>query len=93
MIEQFKAREKEHELFMDAFKKFDKDGNGHIDFQELKKVLCGTGDRMTDEEVDEFFREADVNNDGKINYKGKNGINANDIGKMMETLIIKMRMV
>ena len=59
---------------MDAFQKFDKDGNGHIDFQELKEFLRSTGDKMTDDQVDDFFREADVNKDGKINYKGKNDI-------------------
>ena len=68
---------------MDAFIKFDKDGNGHIDFPELQDMFCSTGDKMTHEQVDDFFREADVNKDGKIIYKGKNGMNAKNIGKMM----------
>ncbi|KAK3087738.1 hypothetical protein FSP39_010002 [Pinctada imbricata] len=70
MIDQMKNRDKEEELFTQAFKKFDRDGNGIIDFKELKFILCRTGDKLTDEEVDEFFQEADQNHDGKINYTG-----------------------
>jgi calmodulin len=61
----------EEKLFLNAFKKFDKDGNGYVSFEELKKALCGTGDRMSDEDVRYFFQEADLNNDGKIDYNGK----------------------
>ncbi|KAK3088113.1 hypothetical protein FSP39_014878 [Pinctada imbricata] len=70
MVQQLKQKEREQELFLDAFKKFDKDGNGFIDYNELKTVLTQNG-TMSDEDVQDFFKEADINNDGKINYKGK----------------------
>merc|ERR1711971_831096 len=69
MKRQMKLKDQEKELFMDAFKKFDRNGDGTISFSELKFALCGTGDKMTDEEVQEFFKEADVDSDGKIGYE------------------------
>ncbi|XP_061190078.1 calmodulin-like [Saccostrea echinata] len=69
MKKELKKLDYEQKLFMDAFKKFDKDGNGYVSFEELKKALCGTGDRMSDEDVKMFFDEADLNQDGKIDYK------------------------
>ena len=53
-----------------AFKVFDRDGNGFVDAAELRQTLISLGERLTDEEVDEMFRDADVDNDGKLNYKG-----------------------
>ena len=54
-----------------SFKMFDKDSNGTIDKKELKKVLTSLGEKMKDSEVDEMFAAADVNSDGKIQYKGE----------------------
>lgn len=52
----------------DAFNMFDKDGDGFIDREELKKVLTQVGDKMPEEDADEFIRAADLNGDGKIDY-------------------------
>lgn len=54
-----------------SFKVFDKDNNGTIDKNELKKVLTSLGEKLKDSEVDEMFKAADVNSDGKIQYKGR----------------------
>jgi hypothetical protein len=32
--------------------------------------LCCTGEKLSDTEVDEMIREADVDGDGQINYEG-----------------------
>ena len=49
---------------------FDRDGNGYIDENELRHVLTNLGERLTDAEVHEMMLEADINNDGKIDYDG-----------------------
>ena len=48
---------------------FDKDGNGFISAAELRHVMTNLGEKLTDEEVDEMIREADVDGDGQINYE------------------------
>lgn len=52
-----------------AFRVFDKDGNGLISAAELRHALTNFGEKMTDEEVDQMIREADVNGDGHIDYE------------------------
>ena len=52
----------------EAFKIFDKDGNGYIDLLELKSVITRMGEPMSDQEADEMFRAADTNGDGKLDY-------------------------
>ena len=46
------------------------DGNGLISAAELKHVLTNLGEKLTDEEVDEMIREADIDGDGQVNYDG-----------------------
>jgi len=53
----------------EAFKVFDKDGNGYISATELRHVMTSLGEKLSEEEVDEMIREADVDGDGQINYQ------------------------
>ena len=64
----YKNTDTEEEI-LEAFKVFDRDGNGLIDAAELKYVLTNLGEKLTDEEVDEMIREADIDGDGQINYE------------------------
>ena len=59
----------EEEEVIRAFQTFDKDGNGWLSCQEFKHILCTLGDKFSPEEVDEIFKEADLNHDGKLDYK------------------------
>lgn len=52
----------------DAFRIFDKDGTGYVSASELRHVLTHLGEKLSDEEVDEMIREADITGDGQVNY-------------------------
>merc|ERR1711898_39597 len=68
MAKKMKDTDSEEEI-KEAFKVFDKDGNGFISAAELRHVMTNLGEKLTDEEVDEMIREADVDGDGQINYE------------------------
>jgi len=57
------------ESLKEAFKIFDKNRNGYIEAKELKQVTTTLGSQLTDEEFEDFWREADINNDGKLDYE------------------------
>merc|ERR1712048_1157190 len=67
MARKMKDTDTEEEL-IEAFKVFDRDGNGFISAAELRHVMTNLGEKLTDEEVDEMIREADVDGDGQVNY-------------------------
>lgn len=70
MARKLKAIDGEEEMHH-AFKVFDKNSDGFITFDELKHVMCSIGERLTDEEIEDMIKEADLNGDKKIDYKGK----------------------
>ncbi|KAH6569233.1 hypothetical protein BASA50_002850 [Batrachochytrium salamandrivorans] len=53
----------------EAFKMFDKDGNGFITATELKVVMGNIGEKLTDDEIEEMIREADEDGDNQISYE------------------------
>ncbi|XP_060087734.1 calmodulin-A-like [Heteronotia binoei] len=46
-----------------------KDGNGYISTAELRHVMTNLGEKLTDEEVDDMIREADIDGDGQVSYE------------------------
>ena len=69
MARKMKDTDSEEEI-LEAFKVFDKDGNGFISAAELRHIMTNLGEKLTDEEVDEMIREADIDGDGQVNYEG-----------------------
>ncbi|CAF4085880.1 unnamed protein product [Rotaria sp. Silwood2] len=59
MARKMKDTDSEEEI-REAFRVFDKDGNGFISAAEFRYVMTNLGEKLTDEEVDEMIREADI---------------------------------
>ena len=58
----------------EAFRIFDKDGNGYVDAKEIRHVMVNLGERLSDDEMDEMIREVEINGDNQINYSGTSSI-------------------
>ena len=69
MAKKMRETDSEEEL-REAFRVFDKDGNGFISAAELRHVMTNLGEKLTDDEVDEMIKEADLDGDGMVNYEG-----------------------
>lgn len=48
------------ENLRDAFNLFDQDGDGLIDATDLRNIMTNLGEKVTDEDIDEMIREADI---------------------------------
>ncbi|CAH3024480.1 unnamed protein product, partial [Porites evermanni] len=57
------------EGFVDGLRVFDRDGNGQISAAELRHVLTGLGEKMTEEEVNLLVSGIE-DQQGQINYEG-----------------------
>jgi len=57
MAKQMKNEDTEEEI-KEAFKVFDRDGNGVINASELRFVLTTLGEKLTNEEVEDMLKEA-----------------------------------
>merc|ERR1712110_894622 len=57
------------EVIKNAFACFDEDGSGKMNEEHLRELLTTMGDRFTDEQVDEMFRDAPIDSKtGDFNY-------------------------
>ena len=63
-----------NEEIQEAFRVFDRDGDGFISAAELKHVMNNLGEKLTDEEVDQMIIDADRDGDGKIDFEGKQSL-------------------
>ena len=55
----------------EVFRVLDKDSNGFISAAELRLIMSNLGEKLTDEEVDEMIRKADIDGDRQVNYEGE----------------------
>jgi len=53
----------------EAFKVFDKNGDGKISAEELKEVMGNLGETLTEDEIGQMIMEADTNKDGYVDYE------------------------
>ncbi|CAH9095493.1 unnamed protein product [Cuscuta epithymum] len=67
MAKKIKETDEDEEI-KEAFKVFDKDQNGYISASELRHTMINLGEKLTEEEVEEMIREADLDGDGQVNY-------------------------
>jgi len=72
----YKAVDAEHDTgtfadFMEAFKTFDREGQGFIAMAEMRHVLQSLGERLADEEVESIlkFTETEEDLDGNVKYE------------------------
>ena len=52
------------------FQRYDRNKDGFISKDELKDVL-GKVQTLTDQDLEDFIQENDIDKDGRINYEGK----------------------
>ncbi|ESO99173.1 hypothetical protein LOTGIDRAFT_142024, partial [Lottia gigantea] len=67
----YRTKEQVEAEMMEAFRAFDKNGDGYISAHELRVALTSVGECLTDAQVDEVLRDADKDGDGQISYEGK----------------------
>ncbi|XP_066288183.1 calmodulin-like [Branchiostoma lanceolatum] len=67
MVEQMESHSSEQEI-AEAFRVFDKDGNGFISAEELRDIMKNLDDEMSLDDVDEMIEAVDTDGDGQINF-------------------------
>lgn len=55
---------------MAAFRVFDLDNDGYITKDELRKAMDIIGEPVTENQLNEFMKMADIDKNGKIDYEG-----------------------
>lgn len=50
---------------------YDQEGTGYIDGKQLKHVLLNLGEKLSEEEVEELLKEANLDSDGQLNYSSE----------------------
>ena len=70
MAHKMKENNNNKDEIHEIFKVFDKEGNGFISVAELSHVMTNLlGEELTEEEVEEMIKEADVDGDGQVSYE------------------------
>lgn len=67
-FEDYRKEEAEDSL-REAFKQFDRDGNGYISPDELLYVVCNSGEKLSREEAEELIGMFDTNADGQLSWE------------------------
>lgn len=65
-----------------CFEKFDSNGDGQISFTELKNLMDGLGDKLTEQELKDMMTDADTNKDGFIDFEEFKALKPKDTPKV-----------
>nr|CAD2126649.1 unnamed protein product [Meloidogyne enterolobii] len=52
----------------EAFRLYDKEGNGYINVSDLREILRALDDKITDDELDEMIAEIDTDGSGTVDF-------------------------
>lgn len=59
------------EELREAFRMYDKEGNGYIPTSALREILRALDDKLTNDELDEMIAEIDTDGSGTVDFDGK----------------------
>ena len=65
----FDFNENDENIILKAFQHFDVDNSGKINVEEIKHVLTFLGDIMSEEEVNNFFKSVEIDQNGYLDYR------------------------
>ena len=92
MKDNYKEIDLEKERMKAAFRYIDKDNDGHLTLKELKTILCHNNSEVSDEEIEQFFKEIDTDGDGKIDYEGKTNSFTKNVSLVNNSLLFLTRL-
>lgn len=58
------------EELREAFRLYDKEGNGYIKTSDLREILRALDDKLTEDELDEMITEIDTDGSGTVDFDG-----------------------
>lgn len=58
------------EELREAFRLYDKEGNGYIKTSDLREILRALDDKLTEDELDEMIAEIDTDGSGTVDFDG-----------------------
>ncbi|KDR08428.1 Troponin C [Zootermopsis nevadensis] len=58
----------------EAFRLYDKDGNGYIPTSSLREILMALDDQLTPDQLDEMIGEIDTDGSGTVDFEGGHGV-------------------
>lgn len=59
------------EELREAFRLYDKEGNGYIKTADLREILRALDDKLTEDELDEMIAEIDTDGSGTVDFDGE----------------------
>lgn len=71
----FTAEEEDDEVMLlelkEAFRLYDKEGNGYIPVDSLREILLALDDQLTDDQLNEMIEEIDSDSSGTVDFDGE----------------------